>query len=82
MSMDGQLMEHKVIPERGIIWYKTEITQPIQPLRDGQHTVSLSLSDWAGNKTDLSWSFTVDNRIPRVKPTAQPPAEGAPAAGN
>ena len=70
MSLDGQLLEHKLIPERGIIWYKTEITQPVQPLRDGLHTVALSLSDWAGNKTDMSWSFSVDNRIQRVKPAA------------
>ena len=82
ISLDGQPVEYKVIPERGIIWYKTEITQPIQPLRDGQHTVSLALSDWAGNKTSLSWSFSVDNRIPKVKlTTTQPTGAGVGNAG-
>ena len=56
---------YKILPERGIVYYKTPITQPISPLSDGLHTVSLSVSDWSGNKMETQWCFTVDNRITR-----------------
>lgn len=79
MSLDGEPVEHNFIVERGIVWHKTKVTQPIRPLRDGLHTVALSLSDWAGNKTDMSWCFTVNNRMARqLKPAT---TSGAPAAG-
>ena len=82
LTLDGQLVEHKLILERGIVWFKTEITQPVQPLRDGLHEVKLSLSDWVGNKTDMSWCFTVDNRMQKLKTTTsttgQSNAEGPP----
>jgi hypothetical protein len=82
MSLDDQPVEYKMIPERGIIWYKTPITQPIQPLRDGIHTVALSVSDWAGNKLDMNWSFTVDNRLRRApKPSSQTPPPGSTTPG-
>ena len=56
---------YAVIPERGVVYYKTAVTQPIEPLSDGLHTVSMSVSDWLGNKLDTKWCFTVDNKIRR-----------------
>lgn len=64
-----------IFPERGIVYYKTPVTQPINPLKDGLHTVSLTMYDWAGNKLDTSWCFTVDNRI-RKKPRQTQPGQG------
>jgi len=71
LLLDGELQEHKLIPERGIVWFKTPVTQPVVPLEDGLHAVTLSLSDWAGNETETSWYFTVDNRVQR-RATTQP----------
>lgn len=69
LLLDGQAQQHKLIPERGIVWFKTPVTQPVVPLSDGLHTVTLSLSDWVGNKTETSWYFTVDNRVQRTATT-------------
>lgn len=63
MRLDGELVEHKFLPSRGIVYYKTKRVQPIVPLADGRHTVSVTLYDWAGNKTVEEWSFFVDNRL-------------------
>ncbi|HUV03696.1 MAG TPA: PQQ-binding-like beta-propeller repeat protein [Armatimonadota bacterium] len=79
LLLDGEPQEHKLIPERGIVWFKTPVTQPVVPLLDGLHTVTLSLADWAGNKTEMSWYFTVDNRM-RQRGTTQP-APGASSSG-
>jgi eukaryotic-like serine/threonine-protein kinase len=34
-------------------------------LRDGHHTATISVSDWKGNVTTKTWSFTIDDTIPR-----------------
>ena len=79
MLLDDQAVEYKLIPERGVVWYKTPVTQPIVPLDDGLHTVTLSVSDWAGNRLETKWCFTVDNRIRRApKPAAQTGGTNAP----
>ena len=67
MQLDGEHVEHKLIAEKGIIYYKTPRTQPVLPLKDGKHTISVQASDWAGNVLDLKWSFNVDNSL-RVAP--------------
>ena len=86
LLLDDQPVKHELIPERGIVWYKTPVTQPIDPLDDGLHTVTLQLSDWAGNKLETKWCFTVDNRIKRaVKSAPQTgtnnPGGAAPSVG-
>ncbi len=35
----------------------------VRPLTDGEHTVSIVASDWRGNTTEKSWTFTIDNSI-------------------
>lgn len=37
----------------------------IHPLEDGRHTVTITATDWMGNTTTKSWSFTVDNSLAR-----------------
>lgn len=69
LSLDGEPVEFSLIPERGIAWYRTEVTQPIVPLSNGLHTVALSGRDWAGNQMDTTWTFTVDNSIRRTTST-------------
>ncbi len=69
MALDGAKLEHKFNPETGVIWYKTPRTQPIVPLADGRHIVTLTLTDWAGNTTVKDWNFIVDNRILPVQQT-------------
>lgn len=79
LTLDDEPVEHNVIPERGIIWYKTPRTQPVTNLPDGRHTASLLLTDWAGNKTYTEWSFVVDNRL-RFPPKPTPAADKARSA--
>jgi VCBS repeat-containing protein len=45
---------------------------PSSPLSEGLHSVILSISDEWGYKTDLAWSFTVDETAPVVTITAPP----------
>jgi outer membrane protein assembly factor BamB len=45
--------------------YETPVTQPVTPLGDGTHQVKVQAADWAGNVSELVWSFTVDNKLPR-----------------
>lgn len=92
MLLDGEAVDYKFAAERGIIWYKTVRQQPITPLKDGRHIVTLSLEDWSGNKTTEQWSFFVDNRLrlaPKPKPSGTetsgtgegPPPGAAPGEG-
>jgi len=81
LRLDGEPVEYKLVPEYGIISYRTPVTQPVTPLPNGRHAVSLSVSDWAGNKTEMEWYFTVDNQIlkrPKTQPGTQP---GGPRPG-
>lgn len=70
LTLDGELLPHQFIPERGIIWYKTPRTERLVPLSSGRHTASLSVEDWAGNKTYEEWTFMVDNTL-RTTPRTQ-----------
>jgi outer membrane protein assembly factor BamB len=78
LTLDGESVEYKLIAERGIVYYKTPVTQPSVPLQNGRHTVALSLTDWVGNKTQMEWSFTVDNLMRRRGPTAAAPGTTRP----
>ena len=35
---------------------------PTEPLKDGEHTITVKATDWRGNATTQSWSFTVSNQ--------------------
>ncbi|MHB0913444.1 MAG: outer membrane protein assembly factor BamB family protein [Armatimonadota bacterium] len=75
MLLDGKSVERSLIPERGIVWYKTPTVQPVSPLADGRHTVRLSVADLSGNRTEIAWSFTVDSKMP-VTPKTDAPGTG------
>lgn len=77
MLLDGEPVDFTYREDRGLVHFRTVVTQPIQPLRDGQHTVALTAVDWSGNKLDTTWCFTANNRIPKAKPATT--TETAPA---
>lgn len=86
MKLDGQVVKHHFSPGTGEITYATPVTQPIKPLADGSHTVTISVVDWFGNKNDFKWVFQVDNRrIPTPQPVNPggmgPGMMGAPGVG-
>ncbi len=55
----------------GVIKYETPVTQPIRPLADGRHIITVTAKDWAGNSITKSWSFVVDNSLSRQAPEPQ-----------
>ncbi len=63
MTLDGQPVEYTYQPNSGWVYYRTPVTQPIQPLETGRHTVELTVSDWKGNVATSTWSFTIDNTL-------------------
>ena len=63
MSLDDKPLDFTFQPNSGWVYYKTVVTQPLEPLENGHHTVTLSVSDWKGNAASESWSFTVDNTL-------------------
>jgi outer membrane protein assembly factor BamB len=78
MYLDSAAVDFKTVDEQCLIWYKTPRLDPIVPLSDGSHQVRLVVSDWAGNKTDYTWGFMVDNT---VRTTPQPTTPTQPAPG-
>lgn len=63
LTLDDEPVEFTYQPNTGWIYYKTAVTQPVQPLTDGRHTVTLKVSDWKGNTATSTWSFIVDNTL-------------------
>ncbi len=76
MKLDDQPVEYKFLSERQLIYYRMESGQSARPLADGQHSVTVTAYDWAGNKGETTWYFTINNRIKRA-PKATAPAPGA-----
>ncbi|MDQ2798237.1 MAG: PQQ-like beta-propeller repeat protein, partial [Armatimonadota bacterium] len=35
---------------------------PVEPLKEGQHVITIKASDWRGNATSQTWSFTVSDQ--------------------
>ena len=62
----------------------TPVTETQVPLKNGRHEIAVTARDWKGNALDYSWSFTVDNSLPRPRIKAQTtpgPVPEVPAAG-
>ena len=71
VSIDGTAVEHTYDFAKSLVKYQTPATQPIRPLREGPHEITLAAKDWKGNKLETKWSFIVDNTMrPRVVPKA------------
>ena len=45
-------------------------------LSDGHHTATISVADWKGNVSTKTWSFTIDDTIPRRSRTPNPNTPG------
>jgi outer membrane protein assembly factor BamB len=52
-------------------------------LPDGHHSATITVKDWKGNQASKSWSFTIDDTIPRKarRPANQPPTGGGGNSG-
>ncbi|HEY3411838.1 MAG TPA: PQQ-binding-like beta-propeller repeat protein [Armatimonadota bacterium] len=81
LSLDDKPVDFTYQPNSGWVYYKTVVTQPIEPMQDGRHTIVLSVSDWKGNVATENWSFTVDNTLaPSVVNTPAGTGTAPPAA--
>ena len=78
MLLDGQPVEHQLDPDSGTVSYSTPLGAMQTPLQDGRHEVTVQALDWKGNALDFTWSFVVDNTLP--KPRVRAPRPAAPAA--
>lgn len=66
LSLDGQMdAKAQYIAGQNAI-YDT----PATPLKEGSHQITVKASDWRGNATTQSWSFTVDDHP--AETTGQP----------
>lgn len=63
LTLDGEPVEAAYQSNTGWVFYRTPVTQPVQPLSDGRHTVAVSVMDWKGNKATDSWTFVIDNKL-------------------
>jgi outer membrane protein assembly factor BamB len=54
-----------------------------KPLRNGRNEITISVSDWMGNKTESYYSLTIDNTLPPLATPgrAQTGGVGAPGSG-
>jgi outer membrane protein assembly factor BamB len=67
MNLDDKTVVAKYDPYRSLISYQTRSTGKIidQPLPNGRHSATISISDWRGNVSTQTWSFIVDSSVPR-----------------
>lgn len=80
MTLDDKPVDITYEPNSGWVYYKTVVTQPIEPMDTGRHVIALTVKDWKGNEARESWSFTVDNTLaPSVVNT--PASTTSPATG-
>jgi len=64
MTLDDTPVQPNYDSDTGTVSYTPE-----SDLTEGQHTVSLNVSDNAGNTAEVSWSFTVDVTPPTISIT-------------
>jgi len=82
-QLDGETMpDYKYDEYRGLVYYRiaarpknrNTAAEPVKPLADGRHTVTLKVADWKGNKVEWTWTFIVDNTLPPSKPRVETPS--------
>lgn len=71
LTLDGAQVEHKFSVADGKVTYETPVTETQVPLKNGRHQISVAARDWKGNTLDYTWSFTVDNSLPKPRTRAQ-----------
>ncbi len=79
MLLDGQPVEHKFDPDSGTVSYSTPLGAMQTPLQDGRHEITVQALDWKGNALNFTWSFVVDNSLPKPRVRAPRPAAPQPA---
>lgn len=71
LLLDKEKVEYKFDPTKLLLRYDTPVTQPLRPLADGRHNLTILAKDWKGNQLEYAWSFIVDNTLPpRTPPRA------------
>lgn len=82
-KLDGVTMpDYKYDEYRGLVYHRIaskpktrgQVSEPVKPLPDGRHTVTLQVADWKGNKVEWTWTFVVDNTLPPTKPRVETPS--------
>jgi len=68
LLLDDKPVEGKFDVKTSKLTYETPITQPIQQLSDGRHSLTIEAKDWKGNTLNHTWSFFVDNTLPAPPP--------------
>jgi outer membrane protein assembly factor BamB len=63
LALDDKPVTHEFDSKSGRITYETKKTQPVIPMADGTHKVTLTVSDASGNSVTKTWTFTVDNSL-------------------
>ncbi len=71
LTLDGGAVEHTFSVPDGKVTYSTPVTETQVPLKNGRHQIAVNARDWKGNALDYSWSFTVDNSLPKPRIKAQ-----------
>ncbi|MDX1932120.1 MAG: PQQ-binding-like beta-propeller repeat protein [Capsulimonadales bacterium] len=66
VKLDDARVAAQYDPSRSLLIYVTKDSGKIvdQPLTDGRHVISITATDYRGNKTEQSWSFIVNNSLP------------------
>jgi len=72
-DIHDNMLEYDVIAPTG--------ASAIKPLPNGRHSVTISASDWLGNVTTKTWSFTIDNSITRKLAKKKPASSNTGASG-
>jgi outer membrane protein assembly factor BamB len=75
-SLDDQPLQYQYEAATNLVRYQTQSTGRIvdPPLSDGRHTVTVTVADWRGNATEITWSFLVDNTLPATSTRNAPAA--------
>jgi outer membrane protein assembly factor BamB len=87
LLFDDKPVEFKLKPEHNLIYWKRipKTEGVVDVLSDGRHTLSLSVTDWAGNRIDKEWNFIADNTLtvsPEEKQALENARSRTPGAGN
>lgn len=70
--------------KRNLLTYKTvssgKLVDP--PLANGRHQATIHAKDWRGNDTEFTWSFVIDNNLPKETRENQNQQNGNGPGGN
>jgi len=76
MMLDDQKVEPSFDLTRNMVYYQTKSKGKIvetATIPNGRHTVTIVAKDYKGNEQKETWSFVVDNGLPRPSSSVAPP---------